>query len=377
MLIVFSNIQHISNALVMLLDGFFLDCFSFSHNGTDFERKLEALGFELSGGDASYDFKTNQQRQVGTPPAPPIPSDNNDHRQIEQPATERVEKKIDSAPSDMNRQNYSKGPHKKIDNTRMDSGCKSSIYRLISKKEETNRPLVKRNPQFEKETTSSSSSSSNAESQDENEEGDTDNMHMPTETAQPDSDDSFEYLGEQLPAERPAVSRVPEDIDVSLSAFVPESVRRESVLPNPPSDDLSFESEDDLAPVHAMKSPTYAGKSTSNLVRLGQQAIMTSQDSLTSVTSEVSTTSSQSSLNQQPDYRHRAGMDDTETDDDLSNGAIDDFLDEAMDEELDQGRSAERCPAPVPVSTIAIHTLTVFSLLFPFFLQSVNYTIHF
>ncbi|KAL5022215.1 hypothetical protein ScPMuIL_001370 [Solemya velum] len=315
----------------------------------DFERKLEALGFELSGGDASYDFKTGQQRQVGTPPAPRLPSNinNGNHSQAEQPATERVEQKMDNV-NTPNRQNYSKGPRTKTDNTKMDSGCKSSIYRLISKKEETNRPHVKRTAYPEREP----SCSSNPESLDEEDE-DTEPMQMPTGNAPPqDSDDSFEYLGEQLPVERsvghPPISRVPEDIDVSLSAFVPESVRRESILPNPPSQDLSFSSDEDMGPTHAMKSPGYAGKSTSNLVRLGEGASMTSQDSLASLTSEVSTTSSQSSLNQQLDDRQRPGMDNTDTEDDSSNEAIDDFLDEAMDEDLDQERGTDRGQVPVP-----------------------------
>lgn len=137
-----------------------------------------------------------------------------------------------------------------------------------------------------------------------------------SDTTQDDSESGVVFRQPHPAAEK---LRYPtDDDDLSLSAFVPESVRRQSILPSPNQKsgqnlDTSFGSLDSFE--GAAGAPPDMHKSTTNLVRLGQQY----GDSSSSLDSSY----------ERP-TRAKPNLDDTE---DSLNGrdAIDDLLEEAMD----------------------------------------------
>ncbi|XP_060079914.1 anillin-like isoform X2 [Ylistrum balloti] len=116
--------------------------------------------------------------------------------------------------------------------------------------------------------------------------------------------------------------------DVSLSAFVPASVRRQSVLPHRPNEQQQ-KSQSRQQRVHEPVASVPASvrhQSTTNLRSLAQE------DSSSSLDSESSASSSQSSLGQPP-QRHRGYTDDDSDDGDEQ--GVSDLLDEAIGAEDD------------------------------------------
>lgn len=350
------------------------------------------MGFELSDGCASYNFKNgnqgnNTQKAVNQlPPRPPQPSSttgskarsNSDPKPHQSPEkTQTRVQEVHSAPRPT-----------------------SSIYRLISQKRGSeekpqvpnNRSLPrsesKKRVQFQPPTDDSfdstedeelrpryRSASTTEDETDNREDTETQSEDFDTQdTSELESqDNSYEDTEESdLPSDygrQPGPKHVPQPVfdddsdDMTFSAFVPPSVRRQSVLPNPPSPQRqqsernagasSRDSYDEhLHHQHQTASvPSgYSHRSTTNLVRLGQEHGY--QESSSSLNSECSVTSSQSSLAEPPVRRYE--RQDSEVSDEDDRGAVDDFLDEALsDEEDDRTRGqpvTARPPAPQPVS---------------------------
>ncbi|XP_056008629.1 anillin-like isoform X4 [Ostrea edulis] len=252
----------------------------------EFERKLAAMGFELSDdNDASYDFKEKQGREAHL-----------------------VQTKPPLAP----------GSHSK-------SQPSPSIYRLISqkKKDKPNMPGKK-----DKRSDDSFDSTEDDElytrrplsSTQEEEASSTD------EGMQRLSSDSESDVGRQAP---PPMMEDESDLDdVSLSAFVPASVRRQSVIPSGPQkerEELESRPRPTVNPVASVPSSYRSG---SNLMGCQQQS---SSSSLESTSSEQSSYSS--------DSRNYSESEDDETKD---SAEINDLLDEALSEEEEEEDSRPR-----------------------------------
>ncbi|KAK7504660.1 hypothetical protein BaRGS_00004146 [Batillaria attramentaria] len=140
-----------------------------------------------------------------------------------------------------------------------------------------------------------------------------------------------------------------DDDDLSLSAFVPASVRRQSILPSPKRAgqqaqnlDTSLDSVDSFE--GAPGAPPDMHKSTVDLVRLGKQHA--AADSSSSLSSQ-STVDSSSDLRKAP---RRSGYSPDETEDSVDDrDAIGDLLDEAMDSDSEDQPTVSGKP-PVPVT---------------------------
>ncbi|XP_076470449.1 uncharacterized protein LOC143300571 isoform X2 [Babylonia areolata] len=135
-----------------------------------------------------------------------------------------------------------------------------------------------------------------------------------------------------------------DDDDVSLSAFVPRSVRAESMMPSEQQGgqdlDSSINSLDSFE--GAPGAPPDFHKSTVDLVKLGQQ--YADSDSCSSLNTADST--SQSAVPDQPQTSgHTQDMEESVDDRD----AIGDLLDEAMDSDSGEGPSTSSAKPPVPV----------------------------
>lgn len=270
-------------------------CFNpitFFHLLPDFNSKLQAMGFELSDeSGASYNFKNGQgQRPTNEKP-------------VEQQASSDTKKP-------------------------------TSIYHLVSEKcTDAERPVVRQQStsslkkvQFQGHNTSTESDSSTDRHDEQYTEtegdtmDDTDDFDPPSEDIQSETRESFDdsYNSEaessipesyispskrmQSPQQQKSNKRLTEDDDISMSAFVPASVRRESMLPPPRPD------HDDTS--------------------------ITSEDSMDYVDSNQHGYSSQDSSDMDNVYR-KQGLDTTEdSDDECDKAEMDELLDEAMDDEV-------------------------------------------
>ena len=283
-----------------------------SHLSPDFNKKLQAMGFELSDeGSASYNFKNGNDQAVAN------------------------DKQASTATK------------------------KSSIYRLVSKKcKEPERPVVKQQStsslkkvQFQEHNTSTESDSSTdrREEQFTETEGDTmdetDDFDPPSEEIQSETqesfDDSFNSGSEssipesyrspskrkpsQPQQQQPYTVRshehLTEDEDISMSAFVPASVRRESVLPQRHDDTSSITSEDSM---------DYVNNDQGNRGR----ERYSSQDS--------------SEAEQTYKKQRTVSTDDSE-DEECDRAEMDDLLDEAMDD-ISEVEMRKKDPQPTPVN---------------------------
>lgn len=133
--------------------------------------------------------------------------------------------------------------------------------------------------------------------------------------------------------------------DVSLSAFVPASVRRQSVLPHRPDeqDPHRLVQQKTQHPVASVPAGI-RHQSTTNLRKLAQD------DSSSSLDSESSASTSQSSLDQPP--RRRGNYDDSDEGDEQG---VSDLLDEAIGQEDDTEDEVvyrHKTPVAAPVSVV-------------------------
>ncbi|XP_070199998.1 anillin-like isoform X5 [Littorina saxatilis] len=170
----------------------------------------------------------------------------------------------------------------------------------------------------------------------------------PTEVTEDDSDCEVVLRRPRPGANQQRKKRSDEDDDLSLSAFVPASVRRQSILPSPQhqksgageGQDTSFGSLDSFE--GAPGAPPDFHKSTADLVALGRRhAEMDSSSSLTS----QSTADSSSDLQHVP---RRSGYCPEDTEDSVDDrDAIGDLLEEAMDSEEEGASTSARAPVPV------------------------------
>ncbi|XP_060601507.1 anillin-like isoform X2 [Ruditapes philippinarum] len=275
----------------------------------DFNKKLQAMGFELSDeGEASYNFKNGHGQAVAS------------------------DKQAASATK------------------------KPSIYRLVSKKcKEPERPVVKQNStsslkkvQFREHNTSTESDSSTDRHEDQCTEtegdtmDDTDDFDPPSEEIQSETQESFDdsynsgsessipesyrsptkrMTPQQQQQPRAARSReqLTEDEDISMSAFVPASVRRESMLPPRHDDTSSITSEDSMDYVNTDQSDR-------NRERYPSQ---------------------ESSEAEQTYKKQRIDSGDDSEDEECDRAEMDDLLDEAMDD-ISEVEMRKKDPQPLP-----------------------------
>lgn len=250
------------------------------------------MGFELSddNSDASYDFNGKKgQEQPGSQAKPPVA-----------PASQNAKSK----PS-------------------------PSIYRLISQKR-NEKPCLSGDTDRKSDDSFDST---------EDEELYTRRPQSSTQEEEATTDDGMQRLpsdsesdvGPQAP--QPVFEEESDCDDVSFSAFVPASVRRQSVLPSGPhqeSEPMENRPKPSVNPVAPVPSSYRSG---SNLVGYQQQS---SSSSLESTSSEQSSYSSDS-------RRYSVG-------DDTSDSAeINDLLDDAMSDEEEEAHGANK-PRVAPVS---------------------------
>ncbi|XP_041375110.1 anillin-like isoform X2 [Gigantopelta aegis] len=329
----------------------------------DFDRKLAAMGFDVSDDSpsASFNFKKGgrsyNQQQAGTngqtpPPAPKLP---NSEKKSQQSAISHAVPQVDSSSM------YSAKPPLPTPASCQKSRS-NSIYRIIAKKDEfpqqqnqltlsqrsqeqSQAPVIQRRVQFE----------DSFDSTDDNDTSDNAPSSRDDTTDAPSRDESQESFDEtemdESESDRPqrrAMPNVPQQIldeddgdDVSLSAFVPASVRRESIIPNRPDTeqnqvlDTSFDSFDEpRQPAHELYSrrmvpPQYGGAGA--------------QESSSSLTSTESESVSEGCYR----VRDQRKFNDTYQEDDRND--INDLLDEAMDEEMgDDDEDDDGLPVPAP-----------------------------
>ena len=228
---------------------------------------------------------------------------------------------------------------------------KSSIYRLVSKKaSEEEKPVIQKHTSstslkkvtFEGLNTSTESELSTGvggtETGDETYD-ELDNDQQPSEIqseTQESFDDSFETDDSSIPDSYrgpvgnqniPAQHKLSEDYDdVSMSAFVPDSVRRESMLPHQAyNDNTSLTSEDSF---------DYNHKSEYRPLSPQAMASGGSESEYQSRTGSVSYSDQSGSESEAEDHK----------------GEIDDLLDEAMDEVPEVELRPKKQPVAVPVS---------------------------
>lgn len=327
---------------------------------TDFDRKLAAMGFDLSDEQASDDVKKGQQksssessgeesscqrRAPGTdkpPAAPPLPQQSN--------------KMLPPCPP--NQPTYKP-------NNKQPAKPGTSLYRLISqkRKDKPNIPSSQDNQnnsakkvQFEDSFYSTEDEDLVAKKSSSSNEDDTDlGENYPSTDDMDTQDDSFESSTsafstdvdhpEPLPPNRPVHHVMVEDTDdddCSLRDFVPYSVRRESILPQAPvhevtperSEGHSKRSQHVVAPVPS----AYRHQSTTNLRAFVDDDTSCQASSTSSLNSDIH--SSQDSLN-----KDSKSLNSTETDDEANEEEIDDFLDEALSDPEDRKQ-----PQIMPVS---------------------------
>ncbi|XP_062607207.1 anillin-like isoform X2 [Saccostrea cucullata] len=246
----------------------------------EFERKLAAMGFELSddSSDASYDFQEKQ----GQPPTQTKPATANGSQSKSHPSPSiyhLISQKRNEKPS-------MPGNRDRKSDDSFDSTEDEELY--------TRRPLS--STQEEEEDLASSADDVRPRPASESESDVCPQAPLPLMMEEDDSDSD----------------------DVSFSAFVPASVRRQSVLPSGPQKETEQREGRPRPTVNPVASVPSSYRSGSNLVVPQQQ---TSSSSLESTSSDQSSYSTESR-----EYS------DTE-DDELSENQINDLLDEAMSDE--------------------------------------------
>ena len=313
------------------------------------------MGFDVSDDGASFNFKkggrsfNQQQVEIHShtpPPAPKLPT---------------TEKKVSGISHGMPQGN-SPGMQNERPPLPPSAGCQksrsNSIYRIIAKKdgspqqpnqqtsserppEQRQAPVTERRVQFEDsfESTDDTDTSDNVPS---SREDTTDAL------SRDESQDSFEdtEMDESEP-DRPhqrMMSNMPQHIleddgdDVSLSAFVPASVRRESIIPTRPNVEQNHASDTSFDSFDGPPQPRPDRYGVRNPPQYGARE---SSSSLTSTESEGH-------------YRVRDQRK-VETHNQTGNrNDINDLLDEALDDEMgdDDDYSSTDVPVPAPVSEI-------------------------
>lgn len=207
-----------------------------------------------------------------------------------------------------------------------------SIYRLISQKRgDVQKPNVNRNESMKRVQFEEGDSFDSTDGEDLVPKG---HQRPPVMSTEEETDD-MDYTDTQSEGtttqdEEEYGQRMEDESDfddVSLSAFVPASVRRQSVLPHRPSEQERKEKQQQRVrePVASVPA-SVRHQSTTNLRSLAQE------DSSSSLDSESSASSSQSSLDQPP-RRHRGYTDDDSDEDDEQ--GVSDLLDEVIGAEDD------------------------------------------
>ena len=289
----------------------------------DFNKKLAAMGFEISDSAATYNFQQNNQ---------------NTANQVSEVSSGEEQGPTVSSAGQRKPSSATKQP--------------SSIYRLVSKKtSEAEKPVIQKNTSstslkkvtFEGLNTSAESEVSTGtggtETGDETYD-ELENDQQPGEIqleTQESFDDSFEtddssipesYRGpvenQDIPVQQHKIS---DDYDdVSMSAFVPDSVRRESILPHQAyNDNTSLTSEDSF---------DYNHKSEYRPLSPQAMASGSSESEYRSRQGRTSYSDQSSSESEAEDHK----------------GDIDDLLDEAMDEVPEVEMRPKKVPVAVPVS---------------------------
>ena len=314
----------------------------------DFDKKLAAMGFEISDGGANYNFHQGNQNQPKGAASQSSDQSSGGDQELTQSTAQKLGQRNPSSAT--------KQP--------------SSIYRLVSKKSsEAEKPVIQKHASsssLKKVTFRDSNSSTESELSTDvvgTETGDEtydelDHDRQPEEIqseTQESFDDSYEsnddssipesYKGsrekQDLPAQHPKLSATDEEDDVSMSAFVPASVRRESILPNRPYNDTSsLTSEDSFDYDHKTEcrplSPHHIGQASGH----------------GSNESDYQSGQGRSTGYQSKNYGDQST---DESDEEGHEGEIDDLLDEAMDEVPEvQMRPKKGEPVAAPVSTKVI-----------------------
>ena len=276
----------------------------------EFDRKLAAMGFELSddNSDATYDFKERpvQQKPQSQSKPPMAPSSQNAKSKPSPSIYRLISQKRSEKPS------MSGDSEQKSDDS-FDSTEDEELY--------TRRPLQPSAQQNEE----------NASSMDDG-----------VQRLQSDSDSDAGHLPHQ-----PMLEEESDCDDVSFSAFVPASVRRQSVLPSGPHQENDTKENKPKPTVNPVAPVPSSYRSGSNLVGYQQQSSSSSLESTTSDQSSYSSESRQYS--------------ETEGDDSFESEEINDFLDEAMSDEEESSGSSK--PRAAPVSVLDLFTsITFFTL---------------
>ncbi|KAK3597580.1 hypothetical protein CHS0354_018176 [Potamilus streckersoni] len=303
----------------------------------DFDRKLAGMGFDISDQGAAYTFNKNGTR-------------NGDNE------VQRREEKINESIPHMQQPSaaFVAAANDQETQKQTESKPTSSIYRLVSKKSDASKkPFVRQDSQkkvrFEDPSSTEEGESGTdrqtSDDLDSTEDFDPRSEESVTETTQESdltsSQDSFESESDGMephhyhvepvhkqPQQHKQYEMYDDGDDVSLSAFVPPSVRRQSVLPHGPNDDRqSITSEDSIDCTPYRSSHV----STTNLRALAHSG----QDSASRQTDEK-VRQRQQPVNQSTD----------ESDDEGHSVDVDAFLDEAMDETVCQSKNSQPVAAP-------------------------------
>lgn len=303
-----------------------------------FENKLSSLGFDVSDeGKASFSFKDkqkeDQKKETSTLKPPPVPAapGSSQGKPAARPTSlfNIVSQKKSNLTHTPPKSAGSKTCRKvkfddsfESDDSEATVPKKQALQKAGTDEKEGARPGVKED-MIESDTTEDA----------------------PTEVTEDESEFEVELRRPRPDGTRKVVIRTQasDDDDLSLSAFVPASVRRQSILPSPKCSgkqesqmNTSLDSVDSFEGVPG--APPDIHKSTVDLVRLGKQHA----DSSSSLTSQ-STADSSSDLQRAP---QRSGYSPDETEESVDErDAIGDLLDEAMDSE-DESTVAGKPPMP-------------------------------
>ena len=270
----------------------------------EFNSKLQALGFEISDdGDATYDFNNGEEKEKSTiqkvldrQPSSATKKPSSMYKLVSQMCNKQPNMERNRQPSLSSLKKVTFEDHNS--STESDSSAGKIQYTTETETEPTDMEETDYDPQSE-------------ELQSETQESFDDSFDSMTDSSIPES-----YRGPNIPHSSARNQQFDDDDDdVSMSAFVPDSVRRESIMPKP----------------HFTEGNNYP---------------LDEADKRTSY--QPSSTSCQES---EPDYAYKKQRleTDDESDEDNNKEDIDDLLDEALDD-ISQVEMRRKEPQPVPVS---------------------------
>ncbi|KAK3085514.1 hypothetical protein FSP39_004457 [Pinctada imbricata] len=316
----------------------------------DFERKLADMGFDLSDEQSGAKYSFNQQKEgtpaakANLPPKSPGPVNKNvPSGQAQKPPSGSLYRLISQKRNETDKPATQKIGGAKISTSSCSSNegrskNKPSIDDSFDSIEDDELFPRHQLPSTEEEMESESNVDTQEEESDQSEsciESEADSRHMDKVSKHTDTVPTCQ------PYQPPLHVLEESDDDISLYAFVPESVRRRSVMPNPPKN-AEEGTTDNGADVQRQTEHTKPYHSNSKLV--GYES--SSGPSHTSASSLESATSSQSSLaeRQQRHLGSNVTLNSTEEEDEVG-----DFLDEAYsDQDMDTTDQEDQRPKAAP-----------------------------